>query len=132
MEPRTRQHLDTARRNRVIARVLVTPTVFDSIQPPPFEWAAVVAFYAAVHYVNAYLWEKLRVDPGSHDNRSRAVATHAALRRTAAAYSRLSDMAYRARYVPGFRMSRTDARELLDGNLESVRRAVHAALNISE
>lgn len=44
---------------------------FSSIRPPPFEWGAVVAVYAAVHYVNAFLYERLGFTPDGHIEKTR-------------------------------------------------------------
>lgn len=64
-----RQHLDRATRNRELAHVLMAPALSPNMQPPPFDWAVVAAFYAAVHYVNAYLREKQRYEPRDHAGR---------------------------------------------------------------
>jgi hypothetical protein len=53
MEQKTREHLETAARNRDLAHALIDPESSIIVQPPPLDWAVVVAFYAAVHYVNA-------------------------------------------------------------------------------
>ena len=45
MDPTTREHLETAARNRDIAHALINPTLLVDIQPPPLDWAVVVAFY---------------------------------------------------------------------------------------
>ena len=53
VKPETIQHLETAARNRDLARALIGYGPGMELHSPPFEWVAVVAFYAAVHYVNA-------------------------------------------------------------------------------
>jgi hypothetical protein len=71
VEQRTGEHLETAERNRDLARLLLAPSMAASLsthgfRQPPYEWVAVIVFYAAVHYVNAYLWERLRLEPNDH------------------------------------------------------------------
>lgn len=131
MEPRTQQHLARAERNRAIAHELLKPSSLVGIQPPPWEWVAVVAFYSAVHYVNAYFWEKLRWDPGGHDARAQQVARSADLRRAAPAYDRLADKGFHARHTPTFRVTDADAQNLVGTDLEAVRHAVLNGLGIS-
>lgn len=101
------------------------------MQPPPFEWAVVAAFYAAVHYVNAIIWERDRTDPGDHQNRVAEVCTNPALSTAAASYQRLKGLAHKARYAATFRIQESDLSNLLNVDLEAVRRAVLGALGIS-
>ena len=54
LERPTQQHLVKARGNRDVADALVGPAARGVIDPPAPEWAVVAAFYAAVHFVNAY------------------------------------------------------------------------------
>jgi hypothetical protein len=64
VERLTDRHIQTAERNREIALAhLITQA--HSVQPPAFEWATVIAFYAAVHFINGYLWEFRRVVKGA-------------------------------------------------------------------
>ncbi len=128
MEPRTREHLARARRNRDVARSLLGPDGQRLVSPAPLEWAVVAAFYAAVHYVNAYLWEQQRYEPPDHARRDRAVATAAPLRSAASAYLRLRIMAQHARYASRFRLTRARATELVTFDLDQVADAVERAL----
>jgi hypothetical protein len=91
-------------------------------------WQSVVAFYAAVHYVNAYLWEIRRYSPPDHRSRNLLVDGDPLLRPCSGEYGRLLDAGYRARYVPEFRLSGQDARGLIDVDLELVRQTVRQAL----
>jgi hypothetical protein len=122
---RTTVQLETADRNRSIAREVLK---LEQPQPPPYEWVAVVAFYAAVHYVNAYLWERQRFEPADHEERQQAVNFVVALAPTLGAYSRLRRIAYEARYLPGYRIHRGAARSLLEGDLAFLRNTVIIAL----
>lgn len=72
MHWRTELHLATASQNRDFAAILVN--TYDDA-PPSLNWAAVAAFYAAVHYVNAYLWEIARVEPSNHLERAKLINT---------------------------------------------------------
>jgi hypothetical protein len=130
VELRTREHLATAERNRVIAALLLDPSTTAAIQPQPREWAAVLAFYAAVHLVNALLWERLRYAPRDHADRRRMIGSLAELRPHRRAYGTLQQHGYRARYTPGYRIGPVDAQSLLDAHLLTVEHAVYAALGI--
>ncbi|MBA2446594.1 MAG: hypothetical protein H0V51_01065 [Chloroflexi bacterium] len=130
MDPKTSAHLETAARNRDIAALVAQSSSLD-VQPPPFEWAVVVAFYSAVHYVNAYLWEKQRYEPPDHGARRNAVLRIAELRVADSAYANLRDLAHRARYRPRFRLPRADAEHVLRADLPLVERTVLGALNAS-
>ena len=97
LEQPTQQHLVRARRNRDVADALAGAAAQGIISPPALEWAVVAAFYAAVHYVNAYLWEKLRAEPRDHRERTNMVARVHALRAAFKAYRNLQDLAFQAR-----------------------------------
>ena len=78
-EDETVDHLFVAEQNRDLALVLLGPDA-DRVRPRRVEWVGIVAFYAAVHHVNAYLWETRRFAPASHSDRSQAVVAESALR----------------------------------------------------
>jgi hypothetical protein len=111
MEQKTIDCLWTAERNRSLAtELLSTP-----MQTPPFGWAVVIAFYAAVHYVNAYLWERdNRYDPGNHRNRGAKVRTLSGLQSVNRQYRRLNSLAYDVRYVETYRLNLATARSALN------------------
>lgn len=129
MDPKTTEHLETAARNQELAYALLGPPSPINVHPPPVEWAVVIAFYAAVHYVNAYLWERQRYAPRDHTARRHAVMRVASLRLAEPAYRNLQDLAYRARYQPGIRLSRTEVEQALHVDLQLVEQTVLAALN---
>lgn len=110
MEPRTRAHLQTATENRRFAQGLVDDDPAGSVH---YRWAVVAAFYAAVHLVNAYLWEQRRIEPRNHVERDTFVVTVGDLRSVTDLYAQLQDYAFRARYHPGFRLAFQDARLLI-------------------
>lgn len=101
-----------------------------SVQPPPLEWAVVAAFYSAVHYVNAYLWEVSRLDPKDHETREKAVQRDSQLRVVASHYSRLSNLGWQARYAPVFRIPGPELQVLLNVDLEQVRDVTLRALGV--
>ena len=129
MEQLTERHLETAERNRGIALTHLTAQPV-TIQTLPRAWSAVIAFYAAVHYVNAYLWEIRRYAPPDHGSRNRVIAGDPVLRRCRFQYRRLLDVGFRARYVPNFRLAEPDAQRLIDGDLDLVRETVRGALGL--
>jgi hypothetical protein len=131
MELRTRQHLERAERNRAIANALLSFPQSMGLDPPPLEWAVVVAFYAAVHFVNAFLWEHRRWKPPDHNASSSAVNRDAQLRSASPSYERLRSHAYQARYLQQYHVTATDAGGLVHNDLESVRRVVLRGLGMS-
>lgn len=127
MDPRTEAHLTTAEAHRQFARALLTPRASTLLQPLPLGWAVVVAFYAAVHYVNALLWERQRYEPRTHQDRVAAVTRTRELRSTSVAYTELQDLAYRFRYAAGFRPQRATVETAVYTHLEHIRQIVRQA-----
>ena len=128
MDLRTREHLARAARNRDVARALFHAQLPVAVGSPPYEWVAVIAFYAAVHLVNAHYWERRKQDPGGHGARARWVAGDPELCSAHPSYARLSDLAWYARYAPTFHLSRADAADVLNTDLAAVEVAVRGAL----
>lgn len=87
-----------------------------------------MAFYAAVHCVNAYLWESQRYEPGNHGDRSRGVRSDPQLRPCRASYDLLRDRAYHARYTETFTLPEQDARHLIGVAFRRVEATVMVAL----
>ena len=125
MDQRTIEHLALAARNRDLARSLLAPG--QQSQAP--EWAAVIAFYAAVHLVNAYLWETFGREPVDHGERNLAVRTDPILGHCQREYRRLADNGYHARYTLGFRLSAADAQVLIHVQLARVEAIIRQALS---
>lgn len=128
MEARTRDHLTKAARNRDVALTLVDPVLPTTIRPQPLEWAIVAAFYAAVHYVNANLWETRRYEPADHGARRNAVARDRTLRVVHRSYARLRHLAFEVRYHPTVQPTRTDAEDAVHQHLAQVEQTVRSAL----
>lgn len=61
------------------------------------DWALVILFYAALHYVEAYL-AKSNIHLRSHTTRDNAMSRDASLRRVFREYSDLKFYGYNARY----------------------------------
>jgi hypothetical protein len=120
MEQRTQSHLATARRNQRFAGFLLHLHLTSrGQQPPPDQsaellWCVVVAFYGAVHYVNAYLWEKYRFSPPNHPAREQRIYGDPTLTRIAVNYDTLKDWALQARYDPVAKISDADAQQAVD------------------
>lgn len=91
-------------------------------------WAAVVAFYDAVHYVNAYLWERLGIEPVNHNQRVRFIGASSELRSVRRHYIRLQAAAFDARYVAAATISPEVAHVLVNQHLDAVRVAVLRSL----
>src|SRR5581483_200027 len=96
LKPATQAHLEQAERHRAVAAALQDPGQVSGLQPPPLEWAAVAAFYAAVHYVNAFVFERLGQSPRDHRVRRGLVVRAAELRAVAGAYDTLFDLGWHA------------------------------------
>jgi len=111
----------SAAENRAFAQALIAER---PVRPASSRWAAVAAFYAAVHYVNAYLREHLEIEPSNHTERSRFISSVSGLRSCRSHYVRLEAAAFDARYVAGSRIGPEEARELIDHHLETVRATV--------
>jgi len=98
-----------------------------AISPPPLEWAAVVAFYSAVHYVNAALVKKgMKVK--RHDERANAIAAISDLRQAGVPYQSLFTFGYNARYLPGFKISLSDVQRAVNVDLAEVEAIVRSCL----
>ena len=116
MKPETLGHIEAAGRNREIAWQLFSNSRQPGLTVRPFEWVAVVTFYSAVHYANAYIWE-LHGRKVRHPQRRQFIAAHPPLMGHLADYVQVEAHAWAARYTPGHRLSAQDARELLTQNL---------------
>jgi hypothetical protein len=87
-----------------------------------------MAFYAAVHAVNAYLWETRRLDPATHRDRRLALQGAPQIRRCLGGYGSLSLAGYHARYTETYALTEQDARTLLDVEFRQVEATVLHAL----
>ncbi len=83
---------------------------------------------AAVHYVNAYLWERYHLAPANHDQRTHGVHHDTALSPCSFSYEVLKSRGFHARYSEGFTFAEPDARELLNNEFRAVEMTVMRAL----
>jgi hypothetical protein len=127
VDPKTINHLRIAERNRDLARALLSPAL-SGLRPSPWEWVAVMAFYAAVHGVNAYLWETRRYAPSTHGDRSMQVQYDLRINRCRQGYIRLSFVGYHARYTETYGITEQYARTLLEVHFRRVEATVMQAL----
>jgi len=97
--PQTEKHLAAGDRNRLLAGYALSNGK-NWIDPPPHEWVITLAFYAALHYVDAYLVEHGGGSPNDHAGRNFAVNTVAAFANIASAYGQLYGRSITARYDP--------------------------------
>jgi hypothetical protein len=128
VEQRTREHIETAEHHQQFARSLLDPRMGSMLPKVRYEWAAVAAFYAAVHYVHAYLWERRRVSPRSHPARSQRVTRDSILRQCEWQYLELLEVSLRARYSRDLDLTEAAARELVEVDLAHVETVVRAAI----
>ncbi len=133
LAPETPRHLARAERNRALARALTDPEQCPSVRPPPLEWASVAAFYAAVHYASAHLWERLGVgiDRTDHASRRRYIARLAELRPGLGAYDLLYDLGWQARYIASFQPPPAVIQQAVHDQLDAFRAVVYTALGTS-
>jgi len=82
------QHLAQARANRAFYEELLG-------RPEYHDWALTVLFYAALHYVDAFLYPK---DPPNHWERNKLFAVTPLLRALWPKYRRLQEKSQNARY----------------------------------
>ena len=130
VEDETFDHLYIAEQNRELALVLLGPDA-ERVRPRRADWAGIVAFYSAVHYVNAYLWEARRFAPDNHRERNDAIGAEAALQPIREGYRLLRMFAFEARYAAPFLATEADARELLEYDLRAVEAGVLRALGLA-
>ena len=87
-----------------------------------------IAFHAAVHAVNAYLWEARRYAPGSHGDRWREIQYDPRINGCQQAYSNLNFAGFHARHNETFSIAQQDARALLEVHFRRVEATVMQAL----
>jgi len=117
MEPKTAQHLLAAQRNRNFAEgALADPDLLPVLR----QWGAVAAFYSAVQYVNAYLFERQRFEPQNHRARREAIAQALELRVYRHDYRQLNDTGYQARYDPMYEVTDAWLKHLIEVHLRRI------------
>jgi len=122
MKPRTVQHLQKGAANARLAHRLAG-------ESPPSDWAIVVGFYAAVHYVGAVLWEQAEYVPRNHDDRSLTIHRTQELRRVEDVYDRLKDLSWKVRYLPAAQISQARIQSAL-GDMAEIQSVVLSTLDV--
>jgi hypothetical protein len=125
----TIDHLRAAEGNRQFALSLLAPMA-TQIPARCWEWVGVAAFYSAVHYVNAYLWEHHGVAPSNHSERRRWLAADRTMARVTDQYDLLQVYGFEARYEPTFAASEHMAKDAVDIDLRAIEAAVLRALGL--
>ncbi len=105
MEERTRKHLNTAHANRAYSLSILNNG--EDASEAELNWAAVAAFYAAMHAINAYLWEIARLEPSSHRDRRAIIGQWPTLSMLERSYAALFNRSLLARYEPEYRVKRS-------------------------
>ena len=90
--PETREHIGRARQNLAFARS------FDLKNTPYLDWVVTAYFYAALHLVDALLWEKDKLPGGLHEQRKAYLRSKWYLRGIKDEYRELKDQSEDARY----------------------------------
>lgn len=90
--PTTREHLERARQNVAFARS------FDLKTTPYLDWVVTAYFYAALHLVDAVLFEKEQLPGETHEIRKQYVRQKSYLRGIRDEYRTLKDHSEDARY----------------------------------
>lgn len=122
MNPRTGQYLDAAARNQTIARRMLER--FDSgVTPPHDDWVITIAFYSALHLVDAYLAEEMNRTPESHRERNQVLRGHPLLSSISPEYNSLRSASERVRYQPEKRVPADAVQQAFD-QLEVIRHSV--------
>lgn len=119
----------TAAENREFARALLRSEKPSNVE---LRWCEISAFYAAVHYVNAFLWERRQIEPSSHEERTVLVSSVRELRLVSTSYSLLLSAGLDARYRPRYRTHQRRVGTRVDEHLEAIRVAVLNALQSND
>ena len=98
----------------------------SSLGNPFWDWAVVGVFYAALHYVEAYLATK-NIHSGSHPLRDSHVQRDPSLRAIYAKYRELKDESRDARYDAAVIFSQADVKRL-QANLDTIKNLINPLL----
>ena len=112
--PLAEKHLAAGDRNRELAQYALRTCATWGFDPQPNEWIITMAFYAALHYVDAYLIEHAGGSPSSHLSRDKAMDQVTAFRIIAFPYRQLYNRSIAARYSPLAAFRRGAVEEVLN------------------
>lgn len=90
--PNRDEHVHKAEGNEVFAAAIAPNSQTE------IDWTLVVLFYAAVHYVEAYLFKQWGAHVRSHTTRDKYFGKEASLKKVFVPYSHLKFYGYNARY----------------------------------
>jgi hypothetical protein len=100
--PQRHEHLSRARQTEQLALAL------NRDLPVCIDWAVAMLFYAALHYIDAFLAGK-SVHPMNHKQRDEKIERNGSLSGIYGAYRRLKDLSRAARYeIPNFPPGKID------------------------
>jgi hypothetical protein len=100
--PQRHEHLGRAEQTEQLALAL------NRHLPVCIDWAVVMLFYSALHYIDAFLAGK-NVHPMSHKQRDEEIERNGSLSEIYGAYRRLKDLSRAARYeIPNFPPEKLD------------------------
>ena len=117
--PGTQVHLNQAEHNE---------RFFGSFDRPVYnDWAMTVLFYAALHYVDAFLAHVGFADPGGHGTRDSYISSVAQLRVIHLEYFRLKNRSTNARYRAG-RFSVAEIDRCRNTDLENIKRHIRGLI----
>ena len=118
--PTKEEHLQQAEHNEKFFRS------FDLEKTEFRDWAVVSAFYAAVHWINAYLLTQ-GCRPKNHRTRDNAIRMYAVTKKVAWEYSELKNHAFNARYMV-HRFSAKQVNEQVVPFLEAIKKQITARI----
>ena len=124
--PSVSEHLEQAERNESLYKDLCR--LFTSV-PNYTEWEVVVLFYAALHYVDAWLTRSEDIHPRNHAQRLGLVRTNNALRPISDEYRRLYRMSVLARYEME-RPSLRETRRIEMNEFAAIKRHIRSLLGM--
>lgn len=113
--PGVQTHLEQARHNEAFLQRIDSDTYSD--------WVVTVLFYAALHYVDAYLAKQGHADPGDHDTRDDLIRQFADTRLVWREYSRLKSFSRSSRYY-GARFRKADITGLQRGSFDALKQEI--------
>jgi hypothetical protein len=110
--------LNTARANRAYSLSILNNG--EDTSEAELNRAAVAAFYAAMHAINAYLWEIARLEPSSHRDRRAIIGQWPTLNTLEPSYAALFNRSLLARYEPGYSVRMTQLTSHINRHLAHI------------
>jgi uncharacterized protein (UPF0332 family) len=95
---------------------------FDLDNTEFLDWAVIAAFYAALHWINAYLVTQ-NFKPANHETRDKAIVMYSVTKKIAWEYTVLKQHGFNARYR-GFRFTAKQVRDQVIPFLEAIKKQI--------